>query len=133
MIARDCTVECKWLRLLTLVILACTRPDGVPERAARAVEDTGIVARALRADAPHGSWRTVTTPHFRLHVRVGSGSERRVAMLGDSAEVARRAVLHRSVRHRQCIRQSTPSNTTRTNCPGLSAPSGVVIRPTYRR
>jgi len=42
---------------------------------------------------PARGWRIVPTAHFRLHVRRGSASERRVRALGDSAEAARAVVL----------------------------------------
>lgn len=84
---------CAWVG--TLLLLACGRPDNTPERGVGAIADSALVARVLGLNAPPGPWRTVTTPHFRLHVRAGSASARRVATLGDSAEAARRTVLRR--------------------------------------
>ncbi|HEX7239895.1 MAG TPA: hypothetical protein VF263_06490 [Longimicrobiaceae bacterium] len=87
-----------WTSLLIAALLtvpSCTRSDRVPERDAGTAPDTGIVARVLHRAGPAQRWRTVTTPSFRLHVRAGSASDRRISALGDSAEAARRTVLRR--------------------------------------
>lgn len=76
--------------LVVALLAACIGPD----RDAETGTERPLVDAILHHRIPSAQWRTVTTPHFRLHVRAGSESEGRVAALRDTAEAARQLVLH---------------------------------------
>ncbi len=77
-----------------LTVPACAGRDRPPERAAPGAATEPLIDATLRRQLPSAQWRTTTTPHFRLHTRTGSSTERRLGTLRDTAEAARSVVLH---------------------------------------